>query len=75
MTAVCSGKELLGAPIPYGNIHAVSVSLPTWEDNVGWASGDSRVVDAMQTGYPRFFVARNIQKVCIIALLRHMRKF
>lgn len=53
----------LGHSIPYLTPHAVSVSLPTWRDNVGYEEGDKRVVDAMQTGYPRFFVHRSIQKV------------
>lgn len=53
----------LGHSIPYLTPHAVSVSLPTWQDNVGYEEGDKRVVDSMQTGYPRFFVHRSIQKV------------
>lgn len=43
--------------------HAISVSLPTWRDNVGYEEGDKRVVDRMETGYPRFFIHRSIQKV------------
>jgi len=58
-----SSAAALGAPIPYLNSHALSVSLPTWEDNVGWSSGDSCTVDAMSTGYPRFFVHRTIQNL------------
>ena len=53
----------LGFSIPYLTPHAVSVSLPTWRDNVGYEEGEKRVVEAMQTGYPRFFVHRSIQKV------------
>jgi cystathionine gamma-synthase len=45
--------------------HAVSVSLPTWRDNVDYEEGAPRVVNAMQTGYPRFFVHRRIQKASI----------
>lgn len=56
-------QAILGASIPYLNPHALSVSLPTWQDNLGWASGDTCIVDAMSTGYPRFFVHRKIQKV------------
>ncbi|KAF4926618.1 Cystathionine gamma-synthase [Colletotrichum viniferum] len=40
---------------------AVSVSLPTWESNVGWATGERWVVDNMLTGYPRFFIHRSIE--------------
>ena len=53
----------LGHSIPYHTPHAVSVSLPTWRDNVGYEEGEKRVVESMQTGYPRFFVHRSIQKV------------
>ncbi|RDA84996.1 hypothetical protein CP532_3874 [Ophiocordyceps camponoti-leonardi (nom. inval.)] len=35
---------------------AVSVSLPTWKDTVGWAHRDESVLSQFQTGYPRFFV-------------------
>ena len=44
----------LGKPLP-DSLHAVSVCLPTWADNVGYEEGDPRVVDAMRCGYPRFF--------------------
>ena len=32
---------------------AVSVSLPTWEANVGYEEGDRWVLSRMTTGYPR----------------------
>jgi cystathionine gamma-synthase len=35
---------------------AVSVSLPQWTDTLGWANRDSRVMEKLQTGYPRFYV-------------------
>jgi cystathionine gamma-synthase len=54
--------ETLGESIP-ALPHAVSVSLPTWRDNVGYEEGEKRVVDAMVTGYPRFFIHQSIQKV------------
>jgi len=53
----------LGSSVPPMTAHAVSVSLPTWADNVGYEEGDKRVVEKMETGYPRFFVHRTIQKV------------
>jgi cystathionine gamma-synthase len=46
----------LGTPLPPGDPHAISVSLPRWEDTVGWAKRDERVLQHMTTGYPRFFV-------------------
>lgn len=53
----------LGNPIPAFTDHAISVSLPEWADNVGYEEGEARVLDAMQTGYPRFFIHANIKKV------------
>lgn len=53
--------------------HAVSVSLPTWDDNVGYEEGDKRVVEKMETGYPRFFVHRSIQKVSHRSCVRHLK--
>ena len=64
MAAVASRPGIpLGSSVPPMTAHAVSVSLPTWADNVGYEEGDKRVVEKMETGYPRFFVHRSIQKV------------
>jgi len=46
----------LGTTLPPGDPHGVSVSLPRWEDTIGWAQRDKRVIERMTTGYPRFFV-------------------
>jgi len=54
--------EDLGAPIP-DSLHAVSVCLPTWADVIGYEEKESRVIDRMRTGYPRFFFHPLIQKV------------
>jgi cystathionine gamma-synthase len=43
----------LGQPIP-ASVHAVSVCLPTWADNIGYEEGEPRVMSALQAGYPRF---------------------
>ncbi|KAI0628635.1 PLP-dependent transferase [Trametes polyzona] len=56
----------LGASVPPFTAHAISVSLPTWRDNVDYEEGAKRVVDAMVTGYPRFFIHRSIQKLARI---------
>ncbi|POR36878.1 Cystathionine gamma-synthase [Tolypocladium paradoxum] len=50
----------LGESIPPDTAHAVSVSLPTWQSNVGYEEGQEWVVSRMTTGYPRFFVHRSI---------------
>ena len=52
-------SETLGESIPRLP-HAISVSLPTWRDNVGYEEVEKRVVDAMVNGYPRFFIHQSI---------------
>ncbi|KAG6902190.1 hypothetical protein C0995_003286 [Termitomyces sp. Mi166 len=56
----------LGASVPPYTPHAISVSLPTWRDNVGYEEGEKRVVDSMVSGYPRFFIHLSIQKLARI---------
>ena len=58
---LCSAEDL-GAPIP-DSTHAVSVCLPTWADVIAYEEKESRVIDRMRTGYPRFFFHPLIQKV------------
>ncbi|KAL2179601.1 pyridoxal phosphate-dependent transferase [Thermothelomyces heterothallicus CBS 202.75] len=53
----------LGSSLPPGNPHGVSVHLPKWADTVGWARRESRVLEAMKTGYPRFFVPRVVDRL------------
>ncbi len=50
-------------PIP-SSPHAVSVCLPTWADVVGYEEKEPRVIDRMQTGYPRFFLHPLVEEVC-----------
>ena len=54
----------LGLSVPPHTPHAISVSLPTWRDNVGYEKGEKRVVNSMISGYPRFFIHLSIEKVC-----------
>ncbi len=56
-------NQVLGSSIPAFTEHAISVSLPKWADNVGYEEGEARVINVMQTGYPRFFIHLNITKV------------
>ncbi|EPQ31560.1 uncharacterized protein PFL1_00893 [Pseudozyma flocculosa PF-1] len=51
----------VGTSIPANLPHAVSVSLPLWQDNVDYEEG--RLSQVMETGYPRFFIHRSIQKL------------
>ncbi|KAL7419765.1 Cystathionine gamma-synthase [Cryptotrichosporon argae] len=74
MTVVMTQPSIaVGGSVPANTSHAISVSLPTWADNVAYEEGDPRVVDKMETGYPRFFVHRNIQKLAAICLGRFGR--
>jgi cystathionine gamma-synthase len=56
-------REDLGLPLP-DSPHAVSVSLPLWEHVVGYEEGDVTVLNAMRTGYPRFFMPRVVVELC-----------
>ncbi|KAJ9128226.1 hypothetical protein QFC24_000518 [Naganishia onofrii] len=60
----------LGCSIPPLLPHAISVSLPTWKANIGYEEGEKWVVEKMQTGYPRFFIHRSIQKLARICLAK-----
>nr|ACM42408.1 putative cystathionine gamma-synthase/beta-lyase [Floropilus chiversii] len=65
-TTIAEPENLpLGTSLPPGDSHGVSVHLPKWADTVGWASRESRVLNAMKTGYPRFFVPRVVDKLAI----------
>ncbi|KAI0082899.1 hypothetical protein BDY19DRAFT_911015, partial [Irpex rosettiformis] len=64
--SVVSQPIALGSSVPALTAHAISVSLPTWEDNVGYEEGDKRVVDKMVSGYPRFFIHLSIRKLARI---------
>lgn len=52
-----------GAVVPALTPHAVSVSLPKWQDNVDYEEGTERMKKCMTSGYPRFFIHHRIQKV------------
>jgi len=58
----------LGVEIPSGDPHALSVSLPSWIDNVAWGARNEDVIKLMKTGYPRFFVHRKILELADIIL-------
>jgi cystathionine gamma-synthase len=52
----------LGRPIP-SSPHAVSVALPRWQDVVGYEEKKPEVVDALASGYPRFFIHKEVQEL------------
>jgi len=52
-----------GFSIPTANPHAVSASLPTIADVIGYEDKMSSVMRKMQSGYPRFFMNKLVQAV------------
>jgi cystathionine gamma-synthase len=56
----------LGQPIP-PLPHAVSVSMPLWNDVVGYEAGDARVHSALTCGYPRFVLHPFIRALFSVA--------
>ncbi|RMX73827.1 hypothetical protein D0869_13209, partial [Hortaea werneckii] len=71
LPTVLPWNQTLGETIPPDTPHAVSVSLPTWKSNVGYEEGEQWVVDKMQTGYPRFFIHKSIQRLAQAILTQH----
>ncbi|KAG0332240.1 hypothetical protein BG004_001328 [Podila humilis] len=65
MAGVRPQQAPLGSPVP--NVpHAISVSLPTFKDNVDYEEAAPRVVQAMVSGYPRFFVSLKVKELIAI---------
>jgi cystathionine gamma-synthase len=52
----------LGRAIP-ASPHAVSVALPRWQDVVGYEEKKPEVVNALTSGYPRFFIHKQVQEL------------
>lgn len=55
LTAPLWDGSSLGRPLPE-SAHAVSVSLPRWQDVVGYEEKQPEVVSKMALGYPRFVI-------------------
>lgn len=70
MTVQNQQHDTLGMSVPPFTAHAISVSLPTWKDNVGYEEGEKRVVDSMVSGYPRFFIHLSTKKVSFAVSFR-----
>ncbi|KAH4087892.1 hypothetical protein HBI88_199960 [Parastagonospora nodorum] len=64
----------VGESLPPATEHAVSVSLPTWRANVGYEEGEEWVISKMKTGYPRFFIHKQIQAFSEAIAEKHGRK-
>lgn len=69
MVVVPEPPKEVGASIPAHTPHAVSVMLPTWQDNIGYEEGDPRVTSRMQCGYPRFFIHPFIKQVLYLCCI------
>lgn len=63
----------LGVPLP-DSPHAVSVAMPTWQDVVDYEEGVPRVAEALQTGYPRFFLHPLVEALFSAAAQQHARE-
>jgi cystathionine gamma-synthase len=61
----------LGKSLPLDNPHAVSVSLPSLADVIGYEEKDPAVVNAMQSGYPRFFTNKLVEKLVLFVRNKH----
>lgn len=55
-------KTTIGRPLP-DSPHAVAVSLPTWESVVGYEEGREKVIQKLETGYPRFFTHPMVKRL------------
>ncbi|KAH8820209.1 cystathionine beta-lyase [Xylogone sp. PMI_703] len=53
----------LGESLPPDNLHAVSVSCPTWESVTAWAKREQWIMRKMTTGYPRFFINATVRRL------------
>ncbi len=56
-------SQPLGQPLPASE-HAISVSLPAWQDVIDYEEGLERVLGSLQAGYPRFFLHPYVQALC-----------
>lgn len=57
-----SAPIALGRPIP-DSPHAVSVSLPRWQDVVGYEERDPAVLTQLTSGYPRFVLHPRVREL------------
>ena len=61
----------LGKSLPLDNPHAVSVNFPTLKDVIGYEENLIEVKSQMQSGYPRFFMNRLVEKLCFYIRCQH----
>ncbi|RXK11649.1 cystathionine gamma-synthase [Halarcobacter mediterraneus] len=52
-----------GETLPINNIHAVSVSMPTLKDVIGYEEQDEKTLKVIKSGYPRFILHPYLKKL------------
>ena len=57
------GHFSLGTPVP-NKEHAVCVSLPNYDDVIGYEEKKPETLEKLKSGYPRFVRHRRIQGTC-----------
>lgn len=62
MTQPLWRDEALGQPLP-DTVHAVSVTLPRWQDVVGYEEKRPEVMTRLKAGYPRFVIHPLVQEL------------
>ena len=67
------GHFPLGAPVP-DKEHAVCVSLPTFDDVIGYEEKESKTLRNLNSGNPRFVKQRRIKEYLIFGLNPHFGK-
>ncbi|WP_284652854.1 PLP-dependent transferase [Flavobacterium terrisoli] len=60
-----------GCPLPLENPHAVSVSLPLLQNVIDYEEGHQNAIAQMQSGYPRFFQNKLIEKLVEFVTAKH----
>ena len=60
-----------GHSLPLQNPHAVSVSLPLLQNVIDYEEGDEVAIAQMQSGYPRFFQNKLVEKLVRFVAVKH----
>ncbi|KAJ5642244.1 pyridoxal phosphate-dependent transferase [Penicillium lividum] len=62
--------EPIGVTHPPGDIHSLSVSLPTWNSIVAYQQKEPWIVDKVPFGYPRFYIHGSVKRLGQLVLNR-----
>jgi len=61
----------LGTPHPRNDLHAISVSIPTWKATCDYEEGKAVCTNNLKTGYPRFIIHYTIDRFSSSILQKH----